>query len=435
LYRQVSAGYADQFRRLVDSSLLSRLADLGLMIPFASAPVEHGVSDDAAVVIKPDRVETISYPYEWCFEQLRDAALATLEIQRQCLEAGFSLKDASAYNIQFHNGKPVFIDTLSFEDLRESEPWRAYRQFCQHFLAPLALAAYVDPRLISLSRVHLDGIPLDLAAAMLPTKAKLNAGLGMHLFLHSKANLNEKSKAFQGRGMGRQAHLALVDSLRRTVSGLQAPTAGTEWSSYYSDNNYSDSAAAGKRGTVVALLNLIDEPVSLCWDFGANNGEYSRLAIERGWNTVAWDVDHGAVSQAYAWSKKSGEARLLPLIQDFANPSPRIGWNSEERESLFDRGPAHVAFALALIHHLAIGNNVPLDSIADFFSRTTKWLVVEFVPKEDSQVQRMLMGREDIFTGYTLDGFERAFSDRFELVRSLPVKDSQRSMHLFRRRG
>jgi len=182
-------------------------------------------------------------------------------------------------------------------------------------------------------------------------------------------------------------------------------------------------------------LNLVDEPVATCWDLGANNGEYSRLALEKGWHTVAWDMDHSAVSAAYAYAKRHGEANLLPLVQNFASPSPRIGWNLAERESLADRGPADIALALALVHHLAIGNNVPLTAVAEFLSTLGRWVVIEFVPKEDSQVQRMLKGREDIFDRYNLDEFERAFSERFETIRCMPIRDSLRTVHLLRRRA
>lgn len=435
LYRQISSRYAGQFRKLVECRFLDKLVEERLLIPFEIVSREEALTEDADVVIRPDRVPTISYPYEWCFDQLRDAALATLEIQRLSLESGFTLRDATAYNIQFHRGKPTLIDTLSFEDLAEGAPWRAYRQFCQHFLAPLCLAAYLDPRLIALSQMHLDGIPLDLATKMLPNRAHLNSGVAIHLLMHAKANANQDAVPRTGRAVGKHGHLALVDSLRRTVAGLKPPTGGTEWSNYYSETNYSESAQTSKRAAIAALLNLVDEPVATCWDLGANNGEYSRLALEKGWHTVAWDMDHSAVSAAYAYAKRHGEANLLPLVQNFASPSPRIGWNLAERESLADRGPADIALALALVHHLAIGNNVPLTAVAEFLSTLGRWVVIEFVPKEDSQVQRMLKGREDIFDRYNLDEFERAFSERFETIRCMPIRDSLRSVHLLRRRA
>ena len=434
-YRQISPNYANQFRRLRESGFFDRLVEQGLLIPFEDAPIEYALTPDVEFVIKPDPIGTISYPYEWCFEQLRDAALTTLEIQKQSLESGFSLKDASAFNVQFHHGRPVFIDTLSFEDSRADEPWRAYRQFCQQFLAPLALAAYVDARLLAKSRSYMDGIPLDLTAAMLPTRARFNSGLAIHLFMHAKANVKEFSGHAPKRKLGKDGHLALNDSLTRTIRGLRAPVEGTEWANYYDETNYTDSAQSSKRSTVVALLNLIDAQVETCWDLGANNGEYSRLALERGWQTVAWDLDHGAVSQAYAWAAANGNPDFLPLIQDFANPSPRLGWNLQERDSLPDRGPADVALALALVHHMSIGNNVPLESVAEFLAGLAKWLVVEFVPKEDSQVQRMLRAREDVFADYNFESFESGFTEHFEFVRSLPVRDSLRTVHLLRKRA
>ena len=168
LYRQVNESFRSNFEALSTSGLYDALTERGLLIRHEEvdeAPADPSV---AAVVIRPERVPFISYPYEWCPGQLRAGAIATLEAQKVALEHGMTLRDASAYNIQFVGGRPVLIDTLSFEPAVEGRPWVAYRQFCQHFLAPLALTSQVDVRLNQLSRVHIDGIPLDLAAALLP---------------------------------------------------------------------------------------------------------------------------------------------------------------------------------------------------------------------------------------------------------------------------
>ena len=127
-------------------------------------------------VLRPRELPLISYPYEWCFSQLREAALLTLELQRRALAAGMRLKDASAYNIQFDAGRPILIDTLSFEVGDPTQPWPAYRQFCEHFLAPLALMAYRDPRCGLMLRDFIDGIPVDLAARLMPGRTRLRPG-------------------------------------------------------------------------------------------------------------------------------------------------------------------------------------------------------------------------------------------------------------------
>src|SRR6185436_4959816 len=170
LYRQVNRAYQKEYARLMESGLYEKLVKAGLLIPHVEVDQPPAVEVDALKVIQPDRVPFISYPYEWSFGQLKSAALATLSIQKRALKMGMSLKDASAYNIQFVHGKATLIDTLSFEVYEEGEPWVAYRQFCQHFLAPLALMALKDVRLNQLLRVYIDGVPLDLVSELLPTR-------------------------------------------------------------------------------------------------------------------------------------------------------------------------------------------------------------------------------------------------------------------------
>ena len=188
LYRQVNRRFAGEWDAFLKSGLYDRLAADGILLRHDEAPLDMAfVPTDAHAVIKPRAVEFISYPYEWSFGQLKDAALLTLRAQALAAERGFTLRDASAYNVQFVDGRPILIDSLSFEPAEPGRPWDAYRQFCQHFLAPLALMAHRDPRLGLLLREYLDGIPLDLAARLLPLKTRLSVGLGSHIHLHARA--------------------------------------------------------------------------------------------------------------------------------------------------------------------------------------------------------------------------------------------------------
>ena len=173
LYRRVHRSYAAHYDRLMDSGLYAALVGDGLLVPHEEVGPRGGEQDPYAT-LRPERVAFVSYPYEWCFSQLKDAALTTLRIQERALGFDMTLKDASAYNIQFHRGRPVLIDTLSFECYEEGVPWVGYRQLCQHFLAPLALMAHRDVRLGGLLRLHLDGIPLDLASTLLPARTRLD---------------------------------------------------------------------------------------------------------------------------------------------------------------------------------------------------------------------------------------------------------------------
>jgi hypothetical protein len=414
----------------MESGLYEKLVKAGLLIPHAEVDQAPAEPDLAHKVIRPERVPFISYPYEWSFGQLKDAALATLSIQKRALKMGMSLKDASAYNIQFVRGKAALIDTLSFEVYKEGGPWVAYRQFCQHFLAPLALMALKDVRLSQLLRVYIDGVPLDLASELLPAKTRFNFGLLTHIHLHAGAQKRFAGEEVKSRGgsMSKQALTGLIESLESTIKNLEWKPGGTEWGNYYDITNYSDAAFEHKKQLVAEWTQRIG-PAQV-WDLGANNGVFSRIATEGTQYVVSWDIDPTAVEQNYRQVKAEKNEKLLPLLLDLTNPSPAVGWANRERDSFGVRGPVEMALALAVIHHLAISNNVPLPQLADFFAATSNWLVIEFVPKSDSQVKKLLASREDIFPTYTREGFEAAFRKRFKIHEAVNVRESERMLYL-----
>lgn len=436
LYRQVNQIYRDNYYKLMESGLYENLIGAKLLIPHEEVETKPETPEIAFKVIKPEKIGFISYPYEWSFSQLKDAALATLSIQKRALKFGMSLKDSSAYNIQFVDCKPLLIDTLSFEIYPEGKPWVAYRQFCQHFVAPLALMAQTDVRLSQLLRVYIDGVPLDLASKLLSKRSRLNIGLLSHIHIHASAQKRYADKEVGEDTLRRQisknSFLGLIDNLERTIKKLKWEPKGTEWGQYYSDTNYSTQAMQHKQSLLEGYIQRI-KPSSV-WDLGANTGFFSRTASKLGIPTLAFDIDPSAVEQNYLTIKESGETNLLPLLLDLTNPSPDLGWQNQERMSLAARGPTDAIFALALIHHLAISNNVPLNMLAEFFANLGHWLVIEFVPKSDSQVKRLLASREDIFPDYITESFENIFSQKFIIHSTEPIKDTDRRLYLMERR-
>lgn len=437
LYRQVNQKYREEYDLLMTSGLYNQLTKSKTLVVHTEVDLELAPMPEIAYkVIQPDVVEFISYPYEWCFNQLKDAAILTLAIARRALEFGMSLKDASAYNIQFQQGRPIFIDTLSFEKYEEGMPWVAYRQFCQHFLAPLALMAKKDIRLAQMLRLHIDGIPLDLASKLLPGGTRLNFGLASHIHLHARSQERyadkEVSQAEVKGRISKSAMLGLFDSLLSTVRSLRVKTIQTEWTDYYQDNNYTEASFEAKRQLVKSFIEKVNP--KQVWDLGGNTGEFSRAASELGIPTVCYDIDPGAVQQNYDLVRKNKEKFMLPLRMDLTNPSPDLGWHNAERESMQARGPVDLVMALALIHHMAISNNVPLVEIADYFAELGEYLIVEFVPKSDSQVKRLLVSRVDIFPDYNLEGLKRAFETRFKLNEEQKVPGSERTLLLFKRK-
>jgi hypothetical protein len=431
IYRQVNITYKENYDYLMNSGLYETLVRSDLLIPHEEADIE--VPKFAYKVIKPELIPFISYPYEWCFSQLKDAALTTLRIQKKALDFGMSLKDSSAYNIQFRGGRPVLIDTLSFEKYREGRPWVAYRQFCQHFLAPLALMSYKDVRLSKLLRIYIDGVPLDLASSLLPFHTRLRFSLLSHIHLHARSQKLFASRTvdINGYRMSRLSFLGLIESLESAVKKLKWQPAGTEWVEYYEETNYSPQAFQHKKQLVAEFFDRI-KPVNV-WDLGANVGVFSRLASDREIPTISFDIDLAAVEKNYLDCVRKGEPHILPLVLDLTNPSPGIGWDNKERMSLMERGPADAVLALALIHHLAIANNLPLGHIAQFLAKICHSLIIEFVPKTDSQVQRLLSTRGDIFPDYVQQAFEKEFSRYFAIEDSANIRDSQRILYLMRR--
>jgi SAM-dependent methyltransferase len=440
VYRQVNRSFAARWEDLEASGLLDGLQASGLLIAHAAAPLDAALRPELAhAVIRPEPLEFVSYPYEWSFGQLRDAALLTLEAQAASSEAGYTLRDATAYNVQFQGGRPVLIDTLSFERAVPGRPWTAYRQFCEHFLAPLALMARRDARCGLMLREFVDGIPLDLAASLLPGRTKLNPGLLSHIHLHARAQRRYADRtdagaaAATGRTMSPLRQRALIDSLRRTVEGLRWEPAGTEWADYAENTSYGDAAARRKDELVREFLAAAGG--DRVWDLGANTGRFSRIAAGLGRRVVAWDVDPAATELHYRRVREDGTTSILPLVLDLGNPSPGLGWANAERRSLRDRADADVVLALALVHHLAISRNVPFDRLAEYFADLAPGLVVEFVPKDDPMVRRLLATREDVFPDYTIEAFRAAFGRRFEILAEAPIEGVSRSLLRMQRRS
>jgi hypothetical protein len=435
LLRQVNSCYQKQYDTLMSCGLYDELVKKKLLISHTETD-EKIIYGQAYKVIESELVPLISYPYEWCFGQFKDAALCTLQIHRKALEHGMILKDASAYNIQFMCGKAIHIDTLSFDFYKEGEPWVAYGQFCRHLLAPLFLMAYTDIRLSQLMRIYIDGIPLDLASKLL--KGKSGFAVKSHIHWHAKSVVKHGQAGQSANTSTRQMKIskfqmtAMIDSLIRIVEKLELRGVQTEWGDYYAHTNYSDSAADSKKSIVADYLNSLSPAVT--WDFGANDGTYSRLALtDANKFVVSFDIDPIAVERNHTAVRYSGE-NMLPLLLDLTNPSPAIGFANRERGLLITRQKPDCILMLAVIHHLAISNNLPLGMIAEWLASLSENLIIEFVPKSDSQVKVLLATRDDIFPDYTEQGFEAAFGKWFDVVEKKQVAESERAVYLMKGR-
>lgn len=438
LLRQVDRSFAQTYDAVVASGCYDALHEQGLLVGHREVDLDRALDRERAHrVLRPRELRTISYPYEWAPGQLRDAALLTLRVQKVALEHGLALRDASAYNVQLERGRALFIDTLSFAPWSPGQPWDAYNQFCRHFLAPLALQAHVDVRLSGLLRSDLDGIPLDLASRLLPARTRLSPTLLTHLHLQGRSARREVDPDAPPRraGLSQRAMQGLIDQLHAAVAKLTWDAGRTTWSEYYATaDHYSDAAMADKQRQVESFLDALDVAAdggATVWDLGANTGRFAQLAADRGAHVVAFDIDHGAVEAA--WRELRGSDRdVLPLVMDLTNPSPDLGWAERERDGLRRRAPADVVLALALVHHLAIGGNVPLDRVLGHLLELGRDVLVEWVPKDDPKVRVLLATREDVFADYRQEVFEAAAERHGRIISRTPVADSGRVLYHLR---
>jgi len=419
IYRRVNYSYKMNYDHLMNSGLYERLSKAGKLVSHKEVVLDKDAVAGQYKVLCPRRIAFISYPYGWSFSMLKDAALLTLNIQKLALQYGMSLKDASAYNIQFVGSMPIFIDTLSFEIHEQGKPWVAYGQFCRQFLAPLALMSHKDVSLNQLLVSHLDGIPLPLASSLLPFKTKFSFGMYLHVHLHAKMQLKyQDEKVGAKREISKKATENLVGSLLSTVEGLKYKPQGTEWAEYY-DKDVETAYLKGKKEVIESFLRAI-KPVKVM-DLGANNGVFSLLASEYANEVYSFDIDAACVEQNYLSLKKSGNQKVTPLVANISNPEPSIGWDNRERPRLWDRVKPDTILALALIHHLCISNNLPLGYLAKFFGERCRHLIIEWVPKEDDKVRRLLQNRKDIFEDYVEAEFTYQFTAYFSVVDSIEL--------------
>ena len=433
VYRAIHHSYKENWTSLSTSAFFHDLIKEGKLPSY----VEEAVSDffsnsEVYKIIKVQQIPFISYPNEWSFEQLKKAALLTLNIQKKALENNFTLKDASAFNVQFIGSKPIFIDTLSFEKYDEGKPWNAYGQFCRHFLAPLLLSAYGFKNQLALFIDNIDGLPLDMVSQMLPTRSKLNLLAYTHIHLHARfenKHADDKEVKQSQLKISKARSLSILQHLEQGIKKLKLPGTSTNWTNYYDTFSYSKKGYGVKKAFVEKGLLQMNQ--GLCIDLGANTGEFSELAAKNYSYVVACDNDIEVVRTIQ--SKKN--ANVLALRVNLSNPSPAYGWNGEERISFIERSKkADMILALALIHHICIGNNVPLAKLATYFAGFTKRLIIEFVPKTDVQVKKLLVTKKDNFDDYTYENFANEFAKYFETLDKQSIPDSERVMFLLNRK-
>ena len=411
------------------SGLSERLISRELLVPHFERPAEPWNHPDTSCVLQPQPIPFISYPFEWCFSQLQAAALATLAIQEEALRFGMTLKDAAPENMQFLNGKMVLIDTLSFEPAT-GPVWAAYFQFCRRFLAPLALVAYGDPRMLKLMASEPDGIPLDTASKLLPRHTWLRPSMALHVHLHARADRRRDSRSPPSSALPTRQR-AVVDSLRRAIKNLRWDVPETEWTRYETEKpTYSPQAWEARERAILDCLHRIRPAV--VWDLGAALGHASRMATRQGAVAVALDADPSCVELMWRRARRDDDRHLLPIVQDLLRPTPRSGWAEAELQSLSDRGPADLVLVLGFIHHLTIRGGVPIDLVFEYLATLGRSALVEFIPPSDPIVAEWCQkfGRPPLTEG----AFRSAAEQHYSVIERMAVADSTRVLYLLRSR-
>ena len=463
ILRGVDEATFQALRDLADRGVLAQLTAEGLLIEteFLDAgqvppqlAAEHGFRH----FLRHRTVPVLSWPYEWTLSMLADAGLATLALQRRLLAAGYSLKDASAYNVQFVAGRPVFIDLGSIERPRRLDVWFALGQFSQMFTFPLLLCRRAGWDLRAYFLAHLEGLDVRRVARVFGRRGWLSPGLFWDVTLPALLTHWAEGGGQPVAGSGQQTaeKLALPPSpprplapspplpappsaqritltrLERKIARLAAgyrPSGG--WAEYQRTCTYADSAQAAKRGLVERFLRQT-QPARVL-DLGCNTGEYSRLAADCGAEVIAADADHDAVELLYRELRQK-PARILPMVVDLCNPSPGVGVMNRERQPWSDRVRADCVLALALLHHLLVVGNLPLAAVCELLDDlTVRDLVLEFIPPDDAMFRRLLRYRVDYFADLTLDACREAFSRRFRLIAEEPIPGTGRTLLFWRK--
>lgn len=421
--------YARLLRKqtVIPATLLDATTD-----PSAAAVLSEGW----AAAIEHERIPFISYAYEWPFSMLKDAALLHLRIIEEALENGWTLKDATPYNIQWRGSGPVFIDTPSLEPRGEGQPWIGYRQFCSMFVIPLMLRAHLGIDPAPLLRSKLDGIPPLEAAPYFRGLSRLRRGVLSHVFLSARveagiARRERDTAPAQNRQGGRHSKamvVGLVQSLARLVRGLKSPVAHTDWSHYAGINSYDSEAVEAKKAFVARHSQ--SRRRGLVWDLGCNTGTFSQIAAENSDYVVSIDGDGAAIEQLYLDQKAKAGNAILPLVGDLANLSPDQGWAGRERRTLEHRGRPALVLALALIHHIRVSANVPIPMFLDWLRSLDAEVIIEFVDRSDEMFVKLIANKSVDYPDYTLDNFVAAAQARFTIADRQKLKDGRREIFL-----
>ena len=424
------------FQELVDGGHVVETALLDADDPYAR-PV-RAAGWDAAV--RHEAVEFVTWPYEWPFSMLQDAALLQLRLLEASVTNGWMLKDATPFNVQWRGARPTFVDAPSFVPW-DGGYWQGYRQFCATFLTPLLLTAHLGIPFQPMLRSRLEGIPPEEAVRYFRGLRRFKRGVPSHVWFPAatEGGVRRRRRPAPRRGSGRQprtALLALLDNLKRLIAGLAARPARSDWARYADSHSYDDADYGRKRDFVER--HAAARRQRLTWDLGANTGAFSRIAARSSDAVVAVDGNHEAVELLYRQLRAAGgdaPRNVVPLVMDVANPSPGQGWAGRERAAFEARGRPDLVLCLALMHHLRVSANVPLAHCLEWLRGLDATVILEFVGRDDEMFRALVEHRREDFADWTAERFEAEVRRRFRVLDRQQVKGGSRELLLLEPAG
>ena len=444
IIRGIDVQTAQDHEKLSHEPFFTHGTEQGSIIPTirinseAFAPSDEPGPEPWAAYLEHERIPFITYPYEWSFSMLRDAALLQLGLVEDALSAGWTLKDCTPYNIQWRGPRPVFIDTPSFYPRLPGEQWIGYRQFCMLFLAPLMIKGYLDISHTDLLRANLDGLAPPEAAKYFRGMARFRRGVLPHIIFPAAveraiSRRERDAVPAQKRGLAVQSDamvIGLVQQMKRLVSSIRRPIEHTDWSNYERTHSYDEAEFKEKEAFV--RQHASSGSRSMVWDIGCNTGHFSKICAEFANCVVAIDGDHDAIEQLYNREKDARDSKILPLNMNLANLSPAQGWGGIERKAFDRRGSPDLVLCLALIHHIRISSNIPTALFLDWLHSLHADVIIEFVDRSDDMVIKLLTNKKEQYADYSLEIFEGQVQQRFEVVDSEDLKGGKRRIYMLR---
>ncbi|MBI2272607.1 MAG: class I SAM-dependent methyltransferase [Bacteroidetes bacterium] len=429
LRRYVAFSYADRYDQLMRSGLYQKLVSEGLLIPHREISLDEDEKQKFYVKLEPEYIPFVSLPYEWTAEQWKEVAITLLNINSICIKHGMILKDGTPFNLTFYKGRCVFFDTLSFDVYQEGEPWKAYRQFCEMILGPLALMFYKDPAWGKMMQSHINGWPLSFISSHLPLRTWFNPVLLVHIHWHASVK-NKGKKLVSSEIFHSEKLLVLWDMICQSIKHWKIRSHSPVWSNYYAATILSDTYLSSKNEILSQWFATTT--FSQVIDMGSNDGFFSILAAGYAKRVLSIESDHDCVQNLRTEIRNRQLGNIETILADIVMPTPATGWENEERFSLLHRLDGDMLLLLAVIHHLCIGANIPMAFVAKLAARlTSRYTIVEFVPRSDPKVVEILINREDIFADYSEETFTYCFGRYFTLLKVANCATTERKLYLW----